>query len=636
MHTAFNIDNEDFVCYKNVKLHMFTFHVVAFPPKEVNMKHTDFETIQTDSNTQENFFRAFMSNRRHPGKILLLIYKGNYLTLLKSVFLFLIQMSPTFVLPLVTANIINIATYPGAHNLQELFWNVGIMSLFILQNIVSTYLCTKNRSIAQRRVEFSLRASMARKLQMLSIAFHKEMKSGKIQSKIMRDVQNIEALTNNLLVNGINIVLSLSFAITITLSKSPTIFLFFLITVPCAVIIMKCFTQKLKNSNESYRKEVENASSQVIEMVDLLPITKAHATEETALNRMNRNFSRIANSAHRLDRVNAVFGATYWVVFEMFRLLCLAFTGFLAFKKVIPIGDITLYQSYFATIVGQVSVLISLLPAISTGFDSVRSVGEIMGAMDFEDDKDKPGIENLYGNYEFRDLFFKYPDNAEPVLKGLNLTIQQGETVAFVGESGSGKTTLLNLLIGFYRPTSGSIFIDGQDMTTINLHSYRSHIATVPQTSVLFSGTIRDNITFGLENYTESQLQQAIEIANLTDVIAKLPNGLDTMVGEHGDKLSGGQKQRVAIARAVIRNASVIIFDEATSALDTISEKLIQDSLDKLAKNRTTFIVAHRLSTIRNADKIAVLKDGRCVEYGTWEELMEKKGEFYKFRNLQT
>ena len=138
-----------------------------------------------------------------------------------------------------------------------------------------------------------------------------------------------------------------------------------------------------------------------------------------------------------------------------------------------------------------------------------------------------------------------------------------------------------------------------------------------------------------MDNCTDVQLQQAIEIANLTEVIAKLPNGLDTMVGEHGDKLSGGQKQRIAIARAVIRNAPVIIFDEATSALDTISEKLIQDSLDKLAKNRTTFIVAHRLSTIRNADKIAVLKDGQCVEYGTWEELMEKKGEFYKYRNLQ-
>ena len=216
------------------------------------------------------------------------------------------------------------------------------------------------------------------------------------------------------------------------------------------------------------------------------------------------------------------------------------------------------------------------------------------------------------------------------------MEINKGEICSLVGTSGSGKSTVLNMVIGFYQPTEGKVLIDGKDMTELDLQSYRSHIATVPQTSVLFSGTIRDNITFGMEECTEEQLQEAIRIANLQEVIDKLPYGLSTMVGEHGDKLSGGQRQRIAIARAVIRNAKVIIFDEATSALDTVSEKLIQDSIDKLAKDRTTFIVAHRLSTIRNADKIAVIKDGVCVEYGTWQELVDQKGEFYRFRSLQT
>ena len=214
--------------------------------------------------------------------------------------------------------------------------------------------------------------------------------------------------------------------------------------------------------------------------------------------------------------------------------------------------------------------------------------------------------------------------------------MKAGETVALVGESGSGKSTVLNMVIGFYHPTAGRVLVDGHDMNDIDLHTYRSHIATVPQTSVLFAGTIRENITYGMDHVTEEQLQQAIQVANLQEVIDKLPYGLNTMVGEHGDKLSGGQKQRIAIARAVIRDASVILFDEATSALDTVSEKLIQDSIEKLARNRTTFIVAHRLSTIRNADKIAVIRDGVCVEYGTWEELMARKGDFYRFKTLQS
>ena len=600
------------------------------------MKDINFESVKTDSNAQDAFFRAFMNSGQSPMKILLRIYKGNYFVLLKSVFYYIIQISPVVFLPIVTANIINIATYPEQRDFNKLILNAAVMAVLIVQNILTTYLSTKNRSIANRRVELNLRSSMARKLQQLSIAFHKEMKSGRIQSKVMRDVENIESLTSSLFLNGISILISLVTAISVTLSRSPIVFLFFLITVPCALIIMKLFSRKIQRSNAAYRSEVENASAQVMEMVELIPVTKAHALEETALGRMNQQLFRMADKAYQLDRITALFGSTYWVVFQMFQLICLVFTGILAYQKRIPIGDITLYQTYFSTIVSQISAIISLLPIISRGFESVRSVGEIMWAMDVEDDKDKKELADLQGTYEFQDVCFHYPDDETPVLNHLNLTIHKGETVAFVGESGSGKSTLLNMLIGFYRPTSGAVLVDGQDMKEISLHSYRSHIATVPQTSVLFSGSIRDNITFGMESCSEQQLNNAIQIANLQDVIAKLPHGLDTKVGEHGDKLSGGQRQRIAIARAVIRDASVIIFDEATSALDTISERLIQDSLERLGKDRTTFIVAHRLSTIRNADKIAVIKDGTCVEYGSWDELMALKGEFYKFKEMQS
>lgn len=600
------------------------------------MSTSDFKRVQIASDDQENLFRTFSGNSKHPVKILLGIYKGNYGVLLKSFIYCLFQHSPVVALPIVTANIINIATYSEKYSLRDLIWNAVIMAILIVQNVISTYLCTTNRSIANRRVELGLRSSMARKLQQLSISFHKEMKSGKIQSKVMRDVESIEGLTSTIFLSGTSILLSLISAICITLSKSLIVFCFFLVSVPMAILLTRAFQGKLRRSNQEYRHEVENASSQVLEMVEMIPITKAHALENTALNRINYSLTRMAGSALHLDRVTAWFGSISWVVFQLFQLLALAFTGFLAYQKKIPIGDIALYQSYFSSIIASVSAIINLMPTITRGFESVRSVGEIMWAMDVEEEEKKTSLDTLEGTYEFKDVHFHYPDDPRGILNGLNLTVNKGETIALVGESGAGKSTVLNMIIGFYRPTSGTLLVDGKDITDISLHSYRSHIATVPQTSVLFSGSIRDNITFGLEHCSEERLQEAIRVANLQEMINGLPNGLDTMVGEHGDKLSGGQRQRIAIARAVVRNASVIIFDEATSALDTVSEKLIQDSLDKLSKNRTTFIVAHRLSTIRNADKIAVIKDGVCTEFGTWEELMELKGEFYTFRSLQT
>lgn len=218
----------------------------------------------------------------------------------------------------------------------------------------------------------------------------------------------------------------------------------------------------------------------------------------------------------------------------------------------------------------------------------------------------------------------------------MNLKVSKGETIALVGESGAGKSTILNLVIGFNLATGGQVLLDGRDMNKIDLRTYRKQIAVVPQTSILFSGTIRDNIIYGQENVEEEKLDEVIRAANLKDLIDSLPDGLNTMVGEHGGKLSGGQRQRISIARALIRDPKIIVLDEATSALDSISEKLIQEALGNLTLNRTTFIVAHRLSTIRDADRIAVIDDGHCVEYGTFEELMELKGEFYRMKMIQS
>ena len=307
----------------------------------------------------------------------------------------------------------------------------------------------------------------------------------------------------------------------------------------------------------------------------------------------------------------------------------------MAFNAVITVGEIALYQTYFSNVVGQVSALMQLLPTLTKGTESIMSVGEILNAHDIEDNTGKFKLRQLDGVYEFKDVCFQYDEKAH-VLNHFNLKVAKGETIALVGESGAGKSTVLNIVIGFNKPTSGQVLIDGHDINTIDLHSYRKFLAVVPQTSILFNGTIRENITYGMPSVTEEQLQQAIEAANLTDLIASLPDGLNTVVGEHGGKLSGGQRQRISIARAIIRDPRVIVFDEATSALDSISEKQIQTAINNLTRDRTTFIVAHRLSTIRDADKIAVLREGHCVEYGTFDELMQRKGEFYKMKVLQS
>ena len=309
---------------------------------------------------------------------------------------------------------------------------------------------------------------------------------------------------------------------------------------------------------------------------------------------------------------------------------CLLFTGYLAYKDEIQIGDIVLYQSYFSTILNQVSAAINIYPEIVKGFESINSVGEIFMVADVERNEGKKKLKEVKGNFKFDHIGFRYEDSIEDVLTDFNLDVKGGECIAFVGESGGGKTTLLNLVIGFINPTRGKLYLDDQDMSTLNMKYYRQQIAMVPQNTILFSGSIRDNITYGMPSVSDKQLEEAIEAAFLTEVISNLPAGLDTLVGEHGDMLSGGQKQRIAIARALIRNPKIIILDEATSALDNQSETHIQAAMKNLIKGRTTFIVAHRLSTIVDADRIVVVSGGKAAEIGSYNELMERQGEFYE------
>ena len=548
----------------------------------------------------------------------------------------MLQRSPVWVIPIVTSNIINAATDRSANAVEIILLNLLVALVFIVQNAGTNYLATKEYAGVNRGIEGSLRNAMVRKLQQLSIMFHKEVQSGRLQSKIMRDVENVTELLNQVFRTLFFFALDISVVVAITLHKSPVVFLFFVVVVPFAVLTMRAFRRPITEKNREFRNEVEHTQGAVAEMLEMIPVARAHGLQEVEISKMNTYLNRIVNRGYSLDLINALFGAVNWVVFQAFQIICLAFTAYLACKGEISVGEVVLYQTYFGSLVSQISTLINIYPQISKGLESVKSIGDIMGETKVEQNNSIVPLGELKGGVEFVNVDFKYPDSEKWVLKDFSLKVEPGESIAFVGDSGAGKSTVLNLLIGFIPPVNGKILIDRINMVNLDLNEYRHQIAVVPQNTILFSGTIIDNIAYGLTGVTEADVWEVIRKVGLEDLVEKLPEGLHTQLGEHGDKLSGGQRQRISIARALIRKPKIIIFDEATSALDSVSEKKVQEATNEMMKNCTTFLVAHRLSTIQNADRIVVMKEGHIVEMGSYEELMEKKGYFYELKSLQS
>ncbi len=597
------------------------------------MKQSEKRSVDEQA-VYERYTTIFEINENKPYKIIVEFYKGNVRDLLKASFFLIWQRSPMWVTPLVTTAIITIATDKTENGLFYIMIYFAIAAFFLLQNLGSAYMATKYLSRINRDIEATLRNVLVRKLQYLSIMFHKDSESGRLQSKVIRDVENIYELLNQMPKLFFFFALDTLVIIVVCLIKSPGILLFFLIIIPISVLVLRYFKKPVRESNSEFRQGVEVTQGAIATMLEMIPVTRAHGLQETEINKIQSVLNETADRGYRLDIINAVFGASNWITFQLCQVLCLVFTGTLAYKGKITIADVVLYQTYFTQIVSQVNTVISVYPQISKGIESVKSIGSVIEDTSMERNNSIVPLESLEGKVEFCDVEFRYNMEQDLVLKGIDFTVESGESIAFVGSSGGGKTTMLNLLIGFIKPSSGKILIDGIHMANLNINEYRSQIAVVPQNTLLFSGSIKDNICYGLSGVSDEQVIQVMHEVGLGEMIEGQPEGIYTVLSEHGDKLSGGQRQRVAIARAIIRQPKMIIFDEATSALDSASEKKVQEATNKMMKKCTTFIVAHRLSTIRNVDRIVVVVDGLIAETGTYDELIAMKGAFYQMEQL--
>ena len=554
--------------------------------------------------------------------------------LLYSSLVYIIKASPIWIMPLVTGDVIDLITGRPEGYLLRVVIDAIIFAVMVAQNVPTNmwYSAITNKMI--RNTTAGIKSSVIRKLQRLSITYHREMEGGKIQSKFLRDIDNVDMYYRNVVQVVIPNLIGAVISVIISLQKSPLVTLFFVAVIPLNILNAMLYRKKMRRFNSRFRVENEKMSAKLTVMLQMLSLTKAHGLETSETVAMRSRIDSVTRAGLELDKTNASFGALTWVIGNLLSGLCFFFCVFLALKDIISTGEVVLFQSLFASINGSVLTLINVYPSLMTGKEAIDSLSEIMRAEDMEHEGGARIPADIEGRVDFEDVSYRYPDGEKDVIKDFTLHVRPGECIAFVGSSGSGKSTIINLLIGLLEPTQGDILIDGVSLNEISIQNYRHFISVVPQNSILFSGTIRENITYGLDRYSEEELRQAVEDADIPEFLPSLPDGLNTQVGEHGDKLSGGQKQRICIARALIRHPRILIMDEATSALDNVAEYHVQKAVGKLMKVCTTFIVAHRLSTIRNADRIVVMEEGKAVEMGTYDDLMALNGKFAELEHL--
>ena len=545
-----------------------------------------------------------------------------------------VRSSPMIVIPIVTANIIDLVVSPGglSSNLSQFLTNmlVGVLSLFL--NIIFSYIESIYFRDICRAISESLRNVMVRKLQLLSILYHNDTRTGMLTNKLMVSITDIEE-SMIILIGELSIVIAYCLAATVlSLIYCPLMTLFFVVFIPFSVWVVAASMKPVRKRNKDMRKSVEETNAAVTEMLGLVEISRVHGLEENEASRMGRYVERIRQSGRRLDITSQVTGSVSWVLLQFFQLMALAFSAYLASKGIINVGSIALFQSYFSMTVNRLSSFINTIPRCAKGIDAFTGISEVLCA-DADEHSGTKTPHAFRGEIGFSDVCYRYPGMDADTLKHLTIHIPPKTSLAFVGKSGSGKSTIIKLIMGLMLPDSGLLKVDGISIADMNLKHYRKHISVVPQNTVLFSGTIYQNLTYGFPYVERSLVESLIEKIGLKDMIDSLPAGLDSYITESASNLSGGQKQRLAIVRALLRDPEILILDEPTSALDVESSRCIESLLSDIKGTRTIIMVAHRLLSVADFDKIAVLDDGRLAEEGSYRELMAAKGLFYGMIN---
>lgn len=541
------------------------------------------------------------------------------------------------VLPMIVRYITN-AAQSGVTLLVSSVLKMGALYLFLrLVDTAANYYMANTGHIMGARIETDMRRDMFDHLMKLSFGYFDNTKVGQIMSRISNDLFDITEFAHHcpeeLFICSIKIIGS--FIILCGVNVPLTIIMFALL--PLMLFSVVFFRRGMKIAFKKQREQIGELNAQVEDTLLGIRVVKSFANEEMEKERFAEGNGRFFERKKISYKYMARFQASTRFFDGVMYVAIITIGTLFMINGHINAADLVAYLLYIQTLITSIRKLVEFTEQFQRGITGIERFTEIMNETpEIADLPTAAEMKNVEGDIEFTDITFSYSDNDKDVLSHIDINVKKGENIAIVGPSGSGKTTLCNLLPRFYELTDGDITIDGCSIKDITLKSLRGNIGVVQQDVYLFGGSVRDNITYGSPDATDEQMIEAAKNAGAHEFIMSLPYGYDTYVGERGLKLSGGQKQRISIARLFLKNPPILILDEATSALDNESELIVQKSLERLAKGRTTFIIAHRLTTIRNATKIIVLTEEGIAETGSHAELMEKGGEYAKLYSLYT
>ncbi len=535
------------------------------------------------------------------------------------------------VLPLILRYIANIGMVDTSSISVQIIIRLGFLFVVIkIIELIAVYYMASIGHIMGAKIETDMRQDVYSHLQTLSDNYYNETKVGQIMSRMTNDLFDITEFSHHCpeeyFIGAIK--LFVSFIILVNINVELTIAIF--VMIPIMFMSSSKFKNKMRNEQKKQRVHIGDLNSSIEDSLLGIKVVKSFANEDIEFEKFQKDNNKFLSIKERFYKSMAGFNTVNRSIDGLMYLIVIVFGGILIMKKRIEPGDMLAYVMYVTSLLATVKRIIEFTEQFQKGMTGIERFNEVMSIeSEIVDSENAIELDSVQGEIEFNSVSFRYKENLDYVLKDFNLKIKKGQNIALVGPSGSGKTTVCALIPRFYDVTSGEILLDGKNITDITLKSLRNNIGIVQQDVYLFSGTIKENIAYGKQDATDEEIVEAAKMAGAYDFIMELEHGFDTYVGERGVKLSGGQKQRISIARVFLKNPPILILDEATSALDNNSELVVQESLEKLSKGRTTITIAHRLTTIQDADLIIVMSSEGILERGTHEELMNKKSYYY-------